>query len=53
MFNVGDVVKFKIGGPTMVVTFVFNNGKVACQWFTDDGKHNEIAVHHSVLTLTE
>ena len=44
MFNIGDLVKLKSGGPVMVITFIFNNGKLACQWFSGDDVHHEISV---------
>lgn len=35
MFNVGNIVCLKSGGPAMTVDKV-NNSKVSCVWFKDD-----------------
>lgn len=46
--NIGDLVRLKSGGPVMVVTFVFNNGKLACQWF-DGSIHHEVSLPKEAL----
>ncbi len=38
LFNPGDVVVLKGGGPRMTVREVFQNGAVRTNWFDDKGK---------------
>ncbi|MEH0696908.1 YodC family protein [Vibrio owensii] len=35
MFNIGDVVRLKSGGPAMTVGEVSHEGSVYCQWFLE------------------
>ncbi|WP_370679391.1 YodC family protein [Comamonas sp. GB3 AK4-5] len=35
MFQVGDVVRLKSGGPSMTVTYLGERGSVSCEWFPD------------------
>ena len=33
--KLGDVVRLKSGGPAMTVTYISDEGKLQCEWFTD------------------
>lgn len=37
-FSTGDLAQLRSGGPNMTVGEV-SDDKIACHWFTDDGKH--------------
>lgn len=40
-FNPGQVVRVKSGGPAMTVMHSKENGRVACEWFDKEQKHQE------------
>jgi uncharacterized protein YodC (DUF2158 family) len=47
--KIGDTVKFKIGGPAMMVTYILNNGKICCTWFDSNNVKQEANFPPEVL----
>ena len=35
-FEIGDVVKLNSGSPSMTVTYLRDDGKISCYWYSKD-----------------
>ena len=52
IFNEGDVVSLKSGGPAMTVDGYSDNGKVICVWF-ESNKREESLFNENTLEKVE
>lgn len=50
MFQIGDVVKLKSGGPSMTVTQLgLTHSRVECAWFDPEGNFKTAFIHSKAL----
>lgn len=50
MFQVGDLVKLKSGGPVMTVSWI-NNENTGCNWFNQNDELRTANFRHNELRL--
>lgn len=54
MFQIGDVVRLRSGGPAMTITQLgLTHGRVECAWFDCEGNLKTAFIHGKALEISE